>query len=99
MHARATRPETCCRLVLAVRVLVAGTVAVLAGPVTPAHGQPAAMGLVWEAPASCPDRDSMRDRIEQRLGRSLDDVALGIDVDVKPRGNRYVATIDLGAVT
>ncbi len=81
---------------MAIRAVVAGSIAVLCGR---AAAQPAELGLAWDAPATCPDRDSMRARIEQRLGRSLDDVALGIDVDIKPRGGRYVAKIDLGAVT
>lgn len=79
--------------------VVAGAIAIVAIAGRPAAAQPAELGLAWEAPPSCPDRASMRARIEQRLGRSLDDVALGIDVDVKPQGGRYVARIDLGAVT
>src|SRR5438874_218051 len=57
------------------------------------------LGIAWDAPASCPDRASMRTRIERRLGRSLDDVVLGIGVDIRARGGRFVATIDLRAVT
>jgi hypothetical protein len=83
---------------MATRALVAGSIAVALGTGR-ASAQPGELGLAWEAPASCPDRDGMRTRIEQRLGRSLDDFALGIEVDVKARGRRYVATIDLGAVT
>ena len=57
------------------------------------------LGLAWDAPTSCPSSASMRARIERRLGRSLDDVVLGISVDVRAHGGRFVARIDLGAVT
>src|SRR2546423_2784927 len=57
------------------------------------------LGIAWDAPASCPDRASMRTRIERRLGRSIDDVVLGIGVDIRARGGRFVATIHLRAVT
>ena len=55
--------------------------------------------LAWQAPASCPDAASVRARIEQRLGRSLDDYQVGISVDVAPAGGRYIAHVDLRATT
>jgi hypothetical protein len=55
--------------------------------------------LEWRAPASCPDVASLRARVEQRLERSLDDVVVGIEVDVALAGGRYVARIDLRAMT
>lgn len=56
-------------------------------------------GLAWRAPASCPDAASLRARVEQRLERSLDDVVLGIEVDVALTAGRYVARVDLRAMT
>lgn len=55
--------------------------------------------LVWNAPATCPDATSLRTRIEARLERSLDDAPVGIEVDVVQAGGRYIARIDLRAVT
>ena len=63
-----------------------------------AAAQPGELGIAWQAPAACPDADSVRARIEARLGRSLDD-ADGISVDVAVANHRYVARVDLGAVT
>ncbi|MBV8757682.1 MAG: hypothetical protein JO257_10415 [Deltaproteobacteria bacterium] len=54
--------------------------------------------LAWQAPAACPDAASVRDRIEARLGRTLDD-ADDVAIDVAKQGRRYVAHVDLGAVT
>ncbi len=56
-------------------------------------------GLSWHAPGGCPDVGALRTRIETRLDRSLDDVEVGIDVDVTRRAGRYVARLDLGAIT
>jgi len=56
-------------------------------------------GLAWHAPPDCPDAASLRARVEKRLERSLDDVVLGIEVDVAQTGSRYVARIDLRAMT
>ena len=56
--------------------------------------------LTWTAPEGCPDAASLRARIEQRLDRSLDTVAVGgIEIDVALANERYVARIDLRAVT
>jgi hypothetical protein len=55
--------------------------------------------LAWRAPAGCPDDASLRARIEQRLDRSLDDVVIGIEVDVALNAGRYTARIDLRAMT
>jgi hypothetical protein len=54
--------------------------------------------LTWQAPAACPDSDGMRARIEARLGRSLDD-SDGVAIDVAVTHHRYVARVDLGALT
>jgi hypothetical protein len=77
---------------------------ILTAASAPAAAQSIAMvdeeaGLAWRAPAGCPDADSVRTRIEQRLERSLDDVALAIEVDVALTAGLYVARIDLRAMT
>jgi hypothetical protein len=74
------------------------------GIVTPASAQSVAMiepreALAWRAPAGCPDAANVRARVEQRLERSLDDVAVQIEVDVAHRGGGYTARVDLGAMT
>ena len=53
----------------------------------------------WHAPKGCPDARGLRQRVEKRLERSLDDVSVGVDVDVEQKAGRYTATIDLRAVT
>jgi hypothetical protein len=63
-----------------------------------AAAEPGDLGIAWQAPAACPDVDSVRARIEARLGRSLDD-ADGITIDVALADHRYVARVDLAAVT
>jgi hypothetical protein len=55
--------------------------------------------LAWRAPAECPDARSLRDRVERRLERSLDDVVVGVEVDVALVAGRYTARIDLRALT
>jgi hypothetical protein len=55
--------------------------------------------LAWTAPAGCPDAASLRARVEQRLERSLDDVVIGIEVDIALTAGRYVARIDLRSMT
>lgn len=51
--------------------------------------------LTWQAPASCPDEHALRRRVERRLERSLDDVKVGVDVDVEHRAGRYTARVDV----
>jgi hypothetical protein len=51
--------------------------------------------LTWQAPASCPDEQALRRRVERRLERSLDDVKVGVDVDVEHRHGRYTARVDV----
>lgn len=63
-----------------------------------AAAQPAELGIAWQAPAACPDADSVRARIEARLGRTVDD-ADGIEIDVALANHRYIARVDLGAIT
>lgn len=55
--------------------------------------------VTWRAPASCPDAAGLRERIERRLERSLEDVVVGVEIDVTRTAGRYLATIDLRAVT
>jgi hypothetical protein len=56
-------------------------------------------GVHWRAPKGCPDARGIRQRVEKRLEHSLDDVAVGVEVDVEKRAGTYTATIDLRAVT
>jgi hypothetical protein len=42
---------------------------------------------------------SLRARVEQRIDRSLDDVAVAVAIDVSLSAGRYTARVDLGAVT
>ena len=58
----------------------------------------AAAEPAWQAPAACPDAASVRERIEARLGRTLDD-ADDVAIDVEKSGKRYIAHVDLAAVT
>jgi len=64
--------------------------------VTPAAADP---GFAWQAPSACPDAGDVRARIERRLGRTLDDVAVGISVDIAAEPTGYVARVDARAVT
>jgi len=61
-------------------------------------GTAAADGFVWEAPPLCPDADSVRQRIERRLG---DDTSVhGIEVKItRDRSRNFVAQIDTRAIT
>jgi len=76
---------------------------VLAAMTGAAHAQVAmvddARTLTWRAPADCPDAHSLRTRIEQRLARSLDGLVVRVDIDVVLAAGRYVARVDLRAVT
>ena len=51
--------------------------------------------LSWHAPASCPDEPALRRRVERRLERSLDDVQVGVAVDVEVHHGRYTARVDV----
>ena len=67
---------------------------------TTADAQPSELGLAWQAPATCPDAAGIHRRIEQRLGGSLDDeLVSGIDVGIARDHGRFVAHIDLRALT
>jgi hypothetical protein len=55
--------------------------------------------LTWHAPAGCPDDANLRARIERRLTRPLDAAVAGIEIDVVESSGRYVARIDLRAMT
>ncbi|MDB4956651.1 MAG: hypothetical protein JWO36_4220 [Myxococcales bacterium] len=77
----------------------ASVIALLVIASAPAMASPTDLSIAWQAPTSCPDAESVRLRIEQRLGRSLDDVLVGITVAVSPDRGRFVARIDLRAVT
>lgn len=54
-------------------------------------------GFVWEAPASCPDGEDVRARIERRLGAPLE--LHGIEVAITRAGNTFVAHVDTRSVT
>jgi len=67
---------------------------------TTAGAQPSELGLAWQAPATCPDAAGIHQRIAQRLGGSLDDeLVSGIDVGISHDHGRFVAHIDLRALT
>jgi hypothetical protein len=75
--------------------------------VTTAYAQPHTdAGVVWRAPASCPDGDEVRARVERRLGLPIDgrseSVVHGISVEISIEGagreRRFVARIDLRGV-
>ncbi|HSD87702.1 MAG TPA: hypothetical protein VLB44_09305 [Kofleriaceae bacterium] len=74
-------------------------VSLLLGSVTRPATADGTRELGWRAPKGCPDARSMRARVEKRLDRSLDDVTVGVEVDVEKREGGYTATIDLRAVT
>jgi len=88
------------RSVFVVLVLALAVSSVAAQPATPAVAMAETKPtLSWHAPEGCPDAADLRARIEQRLERSLDDVVVGIEVDVALTNDRYVARIDLRAMT
>lgn len=85
-------------------VFIAVFVLAVALGASPAAAQSVAMvdpkpGIAWHAPDDCPDADSLRARVERRLERSLDEVAIDVEVDVALASGRYVARIDLRAMT
>jgi hypothetical protein len=84
------------RLLVAVIVLLAAASTARAQTVAMVDARPS---LTWRAPAGCPDAASLRARVEQRLERSLDDVIVGVEVDVALAAGRYVARVDLRAMT
>ncbi|HLL20651.1 MAG TPA: hypothetical protein VK427_00890 [Kofleriaceae bacterium] len=65
-------------------------IVLLLATVTAAEAQPS---FVWDAPASCPDGDDVRARIERRLGRPLD--TRGIAVEVTRAGKAFVARVEV----
>lgn len=54
-------------------------------------------GFVWDAPASCPDGEDVRARVEQRLGAPLE--IHGVEVAITRDGNSFVAHVDTRGVT
>lgn len=85
--------------VLFLVVTVATPAAAQPAPAGPRVAATTSAGVVWRAPASCPSEADLRLRVEQRLERSLDHVVLGVEVDVTRASGRYLARIDLAAVT
>ena len=59
-----------------------------------AHAEP---GFVWDAPASCPDGEDVRARVERRLGAPLE--IHGVEVAITRDGNTFVAHVDTRGVT
>lgn len=103
---QATRNASGCRALVAGRVFAIPLIAIAMTAVTavPAAAQSVAMidarpTLTWRAPAGCPDAASVRARVEHRIERSLDDVVAPVEVDVALAGGRYVARVDLRAVS
>src|SRR5690606_31101200 len=98
---QATRTNIGCRGVMAVRLCAVALVTLLGSA---ASAQSVAMidtrpSLTWRAPAGCPDAASLRARVERRLERSLDEVVIRVEVDVARSAGRYVARVDLRAMT
>jgi len=60
---------------------------------------PTDAALVWQAPNSCPEVTEIRARIERRLGRPMEQAVHGIAVEIALEDRRFVARIDLRAVT
>lgn len=84
-------------LALAAALIASSTMPAVAGPrVAVTAEEPS---LTWRAPASCPDVESLRARVEQRLERSLDGIAVPIEIDVSRAAGRYLAKVDLRAMT
>lgn len=54
-------------------------------------------GFVWQAPASCPDGEDVRARIERRLGSPLE--IHGVEVAITRSGTSFVAHVDTRGVT
>jgi hypothetical protein len=54
-------------------------------------------GFVWQAPASCPDGEDVRARIERRLGAPLE--IHGVEVAITRNGSAFVAHVDTRGVT
>lgn len=76
-----------------VRAFVVGFAVVIAA----ARGARAENGFVWDAPATCPDGDDVRARIERRLGGPLE--IHGVEVAVTRDGRGFVAHVDTRGVT
>src|SRR5262249_46367101 len=87
----ATARRDACPLSVTLRVLL-----VLVVTAAPAAAEPA---FAWQAPAACPDAGDMPARIERRLGRALDEVAVGISIDIAAEPTGYVARVDARAVS
>lgn len=74
--------------------------AVVAASATPASATPArTSSLSWTAPRGCPDAAALRTRVEHRLGRSLDDAPVAVEVVVTRSGARYIARLAHGGRT
>jgi hypothetical protein len=61
-------------------------------------------GLIWQAPASCPDAVEVRARIERRIGVPIERLVHGVTVEIAiddERGGsgRFVARIDPSGIT
>lgn len=81
-----------CRFAVVVRVLWIWVVLVAT-----ASAEPPRSGLVWRAPAACPNADEVRARIEHRLGASIEAMVHGIDAEITAAGDPpgFVARVDL----
>ena len=64
---------------------------------TIARAASAENGFVWDAPASCPNGEDMRARIERRLGSPLE--IHGVEVAITRSGTAFVAHVDTRGVT
>jgi hypothetical protein len=89
---RATRRALACLCSVVVRVVLVLVVVAQAAAAR-------ADDFVWQAPASCPDADEVRARIEHRLGMPVDGSVHGIEVAIAVERGQYVAHIDTRSVT
>lgn len=56
-------------------------------------------GFSWQAPEACPDATSVKARVEQRLGGSLDGSLARIEIEITRDRSGFVASIDVRAIT
>lgn len=94
-HATVSR-RACRSGVLRAWLVVVAMTAMVGG----ARGEPhAEAALVWQAPGGCPDSAEVVARIEGRLGLPLERAVHGVAVEIAVENRRFVARIDLRAIT
>lgn len=51
--------------------------------------------LTWDAPEACPTAASVQSRIEERLGRPVDDVVANVRVEIAFFGSHFIGRVDV----